>query len=951
MSLPVSSLRRCGLVWLLLPALFVGLLHSQTSSPDSVKPTSTFQKNVRVVLLDVVVTDSKDEPVEGLQKEKFEAFEDGKPQTILSFEEHKGAPPLQAKIPSMPPNVFTNFPVSTPPDTINVLLLDALNTPVADQAYVHSQMVKYLKKIQPGMQMAIFTLASRLRFVQGFTTDSSVLLAALNDKKRGTNPQLSPLLRTTTENNVDQQVVGQMEQMQAANPSPQLQASIQALQQFQADTASFQQDSRIIITLQAFQQLAHYLAGFPGRKNVIWFSSSFPLSVFPDPTLQDSFDVMRQYGDQIRSTADLLTDAQVAIYPIAAEGLDTDPTYEASNLPVGVTGAYSALQRQNKELHDASRDRIANHDTLDEIAKDSGGEAFYNTNGLNDALARVVRNGARYYTLSYTPTDKRMDGSFRHIEIKLRDAKYKLSYRRGYFTEDAKKQPPVKQADPLRPLMEPGLPEFSQILYEVKVAPSNPQPAAGAAQAGDNTKLKGPVTRYSTDFAISTKDVKFETTQEGMRHGNIEVSLVAYDHDGNPLNWLVRTTEMSVTPQLYAAFLGVGVQLHEDIDVPKGAIYLRTGVYDPASKKVGSLEIPLSEVKAAAMPGGSETPADAHAMAVPHIEVQATAMSTVVPHSSMPAPASASSESLVRDRDIMALTNFDKEDGSSTLPYAATSTGSIEPASPGLKLDSEIDSYCASRASASKYPEALANVCQFALSLQEKLPDVICDREMKRSWWRPGMWAGRVVTDDEERTDLVTANVTYRNGQEYYNDIHIDGKLVDATTAESSGDWSDGEFATILQGVFSPLSNATFRFRKQEVVRSTPVLVFDFHVAQQNNKSYYLRAADPKGGNSTWFPEYRGQIWLDKTNFHLLRLERETAYMPKEPITRVKTRIEYAYAALGDGSNLVLPTNSDVLVCSSSQIQNIERCSRNAIKFTNWHRFRAKTRILMNATK
>ena len=573
MSLSLS-VRPYGFFGLLLPALFVALLHSQTAS-DSPKPASTFQTNVRVVLLDVVVTDSKD--VQGLRKEQFEAFEDGKPQTILSFEEHKGAPPVQAKIPPLPPNVFTNFPVTTPPDTINVLLLDALNTPLADQAYVHSQMVKYLKKIQPGKQIAIFTLASRLRFVQGFTTDSSVLLAALNDKKRGTNPQLSPLLRTTTETNVDQQLVGQMEQMQAANASPQLQASIQALQQFQADTAAFQLDSRIIITLQAFQQLAHYLAGFPGRKNIIWFSSSFPLSVFPDPTLQDSFDVMRQYGDQIRSTADLLTDAQVAIYPIAAEGLDTDPTYEASSIPAGVTGGYSALQRQNKELQDASSSRNAKHDTLDEIAKDSGGEAFYNTNGLNNALARVMRNGAHYYTLSYTPTDKRMDGSFRRIEIKLRDAKYKLSYRRGYFTEDAKKQPPIKQADPLRPLMEPGLPDFSQILYEIKVAPSSPQPAAGAVRAGDNTKLKEPVTRYSTDFAISAKDVKFETTTDGMHHGQLEVSLVAYDHDGNPLNWLVRTTDMAITRQLYTAFLGAGVQLHEDLDVPQGAVYLRTG--------------------------------------------------------------------------------------------------------------------------------------------------------------------------------------------------------------------------------------------------------------------------------------------------------------------------------------------------------------------------------------
>jgi hypothetical protein len=195
----------------------------------------------------------------------------------------------------------------------------------------------------------------------------------------------------------------------------------------------------------------------------------------------------------------------------------------------------------------------------------------------------------------------------------------------------------------------------------------------------------------------------------------------------------------------------------------------------------------------------------------------------------------------------------------------------------------------------------------------------------------------------------VTTEVTYRDGQEYYNDIHINGKPVDAGAAESAGSWSDGEFATILQGVFSPLSNAAFHFKKEETFRSIPALVFDFHVAQQNNRSYYLQATNPAGGNLIWFPEYHGRLWLDEATFHLLRLERETAYMPKKLITRVNTRIEYAYVALGDGSNLVLPTNSDVLICSDSQIQDAETCAHNIIRFTNWNRFRAKTRILMNA--
>lgn len=70
--------------------------------------------------------------------------------------------------------------------------------------------------------------------------------------------------------------------------------------------------------------------------------------------------------------------------------------------------------------------------------------------------------------------------------------------------------------------------------------------------------------------------------------------------------------------------------------------------------------------------------------------------------------------------------------------------------------------------------------------------------------------------------------------------------------------------------------------------------------------------------------------------------------MPAMPITLMKTKIDYAYVPLGDGSSFVLPTNSDVLMCSVSES---DKCSHNTIRFTNWHKFRAKTRILMDAAK
>jgi VWFA-related protein len=135
---------------------------------------------VRVVLLDVVVSDKSGAPVGGLTENDFHVFEDGKPQKIASFKEHAGAPMKLADMPRLPENTYTNYAAVENADSINVILMDALNTQTQDQEFVHRQ-IKYLKTIPPGARVAVFTLTSKLRMVQEFTTDSTRLLAAVND--------------------------------------------------------------------------------------------------------------------------------------------------------------------------------------------------------------------------------------------------------------------------------------------------------------------------------------------------------------------------------------------------------------------------------------------------------------------------------------------------------------------------------------------------------------------------------------------------------------------------------------------------------------------------------------------------------------------------------------------------------------------------------------------------
>src|SRR5205807_7984564 len=168
---------------------------AQGNSQSSQTTVPAFKSSSNLALVDVVVTHNG-EPIKGLQRDAFHVFEGGREQAVKVFEEHTAAEAAQIQKPSLPPATYSNFPDSTA-GSANILLLDALNTPLENQLHVRQQMVAYLKKVPPGTRIAIFTLASRLRFVQGFTSDISSLLTVLGDRN---NAPSHPILLDDTNN-------------------------------------------------------------------------------------------------------------------------------------------------------------------------------------------------------------------------------------------------------------------------------------------------------------------------------------------------------------------------------------------------------------------------------------------------------------------------------------------------------------------------------------------------------------------------------------------------------------------------------------------------------------------------------------------------------------------------------------------------------------------------------
>jgi VWFA-related protein len=598
---------------------------AQNAPPDDQSDSTTLHLTSRAVVLDVVVTDQHGKPVTGLQKDAFSVSEEGKPQSLSFFEEHNGLSPAQAKpleFPTLPQNVFSNFsPLPTPP-AVNILLLDTLNTQLSDQMFVRQAAKKYLQSLKPGSRIAIFTLSMRLSFVQGFADDPAVLAAALGWSKYH-NLEAPALLSSPGEQGAQGTLVSQMSDTVNAGPGGMVStaspAMIAAMQAFMQETQNAQTADREYRTLAALQDLASYLGGFPGRKNLIWLSGSFPLNFFGITGSNfsgASTNTDARFDDYIKKTVDLLTVARVAVYPVDAKGNSTQAFYGAENNPAkqGPIASQGIGFSGNIGREDKSRDQ--SHLIMDQMAEETGGRSFKDTNDLAGVINNVISTSGDFYSISSPPTNDNMNGAFRDIKVKV-SGNYTLSYRRGYFaddldlpgsgqstrylTEGSKKNappppPPPGPVDPLKPFMDLGMPQTEQILYKALI-----QPLPANAPQGANPpppSLKGPLTRYGVNFAIDANDLALKPDVDGVRRGKINVSLIAYDKYGQIITRKDYLVPLAIKPDTYKGFQQTGVQLYSEVDVPKGQYWLRTGVFDQTTRKVGTLEVSLNAVHA-----------------------------------------------------------------------------------------------------------------------------------------------------------------------------------------------------------------------------------------------------------------------------------------------------------------------------------------------------------------
>jgi VWFA-related protein len=573
----------------------------------------------QLVIVDVTVRDKKGNPVNGLKREDFTIFEAKQPQTLRAFDEFatSATPPVVPPEPKLPAGSFTNYIQVPARGPLNILLIDGLNTPLADQGYLHLQLAQYVKSLKPGTRLAVFGMAGHLYMLQGFTSDPAVLQATLAREKNG---QVTPLLpNSSTDANAMADALSHPGPGMPGDTTVTSGDSGSALNtgnvsNFFSEMSQLQTRNRSEQTIEAFDTLGRWLMNFPGRKNVIWFSAAFPLGVDPNANFGDNTNIPSEDSTIFQLMLNRLTQAQVSVYPVDPRGLQVNSAFQASDVRPNQIGNFAG----NSRSFNANKD--AEHASMQAFASDTGGVPYYNGNDLGKAIDSAINDGANYYTLAYTPSEHKTGGEWRTIQIALNGdlakAGYTLSYRRGYYAENTKVpsyrtgtgtvstanfSPGQERRDYARDAMTRGAPMPTDILFTARVLPHSTRPDDTLAQGNvldPEAPLPPPYRRFDVDVAAVPKYFTLTKQANGNYTGAIELAVFVYSPDGKLINTAAKKLTLNLTQDAYEKFEKNVVGVHLEVSAPAETdSVLRIGFQDVTSNKIGALEVATSSVK------------------------------------------------------------------------------------------------------------------------------------------------------------------------------------------------------------------------------------------------------------------------------------------------------------------------------------------------------------------
>jgi VWFA-related protein len=326
------------------------------------------------------------------------------------------------------------------------------------------------------------------------------------------------------------------------------------------------QDAQLTTDIDATEQMIAALSPLPGRKNLIWFSGGSPLAI------KRGKDWVGP-GVDLRPMLDGLEVNRIAVYPVDARGLSW------AN----------------------SGDQSDQHAMMQDTAESTGGQAFYNNSGFVEGVGHFMATDGSFYTLTYTPPGLHDTGKWHAVEVKVKGG-YQLSYRRGYYDENKNHS----VSSPKRPILADGKPaqapntQLEPIIFRARViaATDLPEEPAASASVGATPATPAPPattgrkTNYAIRYFLPAADFQ-QSVQDGKGQVMAGAAILAVNDYGRPVGHAIQVYKLNFDPKQLEAEPNGLLSLDQEIAVPKGQNYLYLAVWDTATGRVGTIQLPL----------------------------------------------------------------------------------------------------------------------------------------------------------------------------------------------------------------------------------------------------------------------------------------------------------------------------------------------------------------------
>lgn len=530
--------------------LALGAAGAAMSAQDAAQ-APPIRVSTRLVQFGVIARD-KNGAVADLSKDDFVLLDRGKRREVNVFSVEVGKSQGEPAQP-LPQNTFSDLPryEVNAPRSVTVVLLDNLNTLYGSAAAnyesaptwfedlalsnARAHLIEFIKNLDPRDRVAIYGLSRSLHVLCDFTSDREQLLAILKkyDTRSVTNREAAEpgAIHTPVPGTFNATVDGSNLQL-----------------------AGLVNQSRAGITMDALRAIAGHVANVPGRKNLVWLTANLPFS-----------------GAAIAS---ILSPAQIAAYPIDGRGLLT------ATPPGGVEGVMDEDAAAKGNYMPAQSPQPIGIGTMLEMAEETGGQAFVNTNDLTGAIRTAVEGSTVTYTLGFYLDPDALDGKFHALKVQVKRGGVKLRYPNGYFAYRDRREEKSNQRDrSLLTAVQSPL-QLSSIPVQVRIVRVD-QPLP------NSLSLFGTIDMNSVRLAKSGD----------VHKGAVEVVTMEQDQTGKVLKKSASTINFRFSDAQYATYLKSGFGFHQIVQPQPDASRLRIVVEDTSTAETGSLIIPLAQIQ------------------------------------------------------------------------------------------------------------------------------------------------------------------------------------------------------------------------------------------------------------------------------------------------------------------------------------------------------------------